>query len=113
MRFGPECIENEHAQLDARNIGMDWREDRVDRDLGLSSQLPVPECIEVVGTRCREADLCRRDGCAHGVESVVAARVAAYVTGIGHRRVRLDRYVDHLGLVASDFYFVLAGREIE
>ena len=77
VRFGSERVQHEHVQLDARHIGLDRREDGVDRDLGLRGEFAVPECVEVVGARRREPDLLRRDGGADGVESVVAAGVAA------------------------------------
>ena len=114
MRLGSERVQYEHVQLDARHIGLDLREDRVDRDLGLRGEFAVPECVEIAGTRRREPDLRRRDGGADRVESVVAAGVASDVTGsLSGWGVRLHRDVDHLRLVAGDFDLVLARGKIE
>ena len=81
VRFGSERVEYEHVQLDARHVGLDRRQHRVDRDLRLRREFAVPERIEVGGTRRREPDLRWRDGGADRVESVVAAGVAADVSG--------------------------------
>ena len=51
-RFGSERVQHEHAQLDPRHIGVDWREDRVDGNLGLRRQLAVPERVETDSRGC-------------------------------------------------------------
>ena len=122
VSFGTERIEGEHVQFDSRHISRNRRQDGVDRNLGLGGQLAVPECVEVIGTRCRKADLRGCDSGADGVESVVATGVAAGVSGRGAGCARRGRGeaggrfhsdVDHFGLIAGDFNLVLAGRKIE
>ncbi len=51
VRFGTECVQDQHIQLDAWHIRLDWRKYRINWNPRLLGQLAIPEGIEVSRTR--------------------------------------------------------------
>ena len=74
MGFRSEGVQNEHAHLDARNICLDRREDRVDRNLGCEASLVSQHASKSPVRGVERAMLRWSDGNADGIESVIASR---------------------------------------